>query len=168
MKKIRITLICCCIILVATCFFGCKDNKAEYLRMHIRANSNLEIDQKIKYEVKDVVVTFLTPIIKNAISKEDAMQKVAQSESVVKALIDQLLAQKGYNYVSKITIKNEQFPTRVYNGLTLDAGYYDAVIIELGEGKGDNWWCVVYPPLCFSGKEDINYRSKIFDIINNL
>lgn len=136
--------------------------------MHIRANSNLEIDQKIKYEVKDVVVTFLTPIIKNAISKEDAMQKVAQSESVVKALIDQLLAQKGYNYVSKITIKNEQFPTRVYNGLTLDAGYYDAVIIELGEGKGDNWWCVVYPPLCFSGKEDINYRSKIFDIINNL
>ena len=136
--------------------------------MHIRANSNLEIDQKIKYEVKDVVVTFLTPIIKNAISKEDAMQKVAQSESAVKALIDQLLAQKGYNYVSKITIKNEQFPTRVYNGLTLDAGYYDAVIIELGEGKGDNWWCVVYPPLCFSGKEDINYRSKIFDIINNL
>ena len=62
-------------------------------------------------------------------------------------------------------IRNEKFPTRVYGDLTLESGYYDAVIVELGKAEGANWWCVVYPPLCFSSGENIEYRSKIADII---
>ena len=168
MKKIRITFICCCIILFATCFLGCAKTKAEYLRIHIRANSNLITDQNVKYEIRDAVVEYLTPIIKTAHSKEDAILKIRSNESAVKELIDTLLSKKGYNYRSKISIKEEYFPTRVYEGLTLDAGVYEAVIIELGSGEGDNWWCVVYPQLCFSGKEDISYRSKIIEFINGL
>ena len=62
----------------------------------------------------------------------------------------------------------EEFPTRVYGGLTLENGFYDALIIELGSGKGDNWWCVVYPPLCFSGEgTNYVYKSKLKQIIND-
>ena len=168
MKKIGITFFCCCIILSLAFTFGCSPAKVEYLRIHIRANSNAVNDQSVKYEVRDAVVNYLTPIIENATSKEDAILKITNTQTAVKALIDGLLAKKGYKYKSKVSIKEELFPTRVYEGLTLEAGYYDAVIIELGEGSGDNWWCVVYPPLCFMGSEDITYRSKIWEIINGL
>ena len=91
MKKIRITFICCCIILFATCFLGCANAKAEYLRIHIRANSNLITDQNVKYEIRDAVVEYLTPIIKTAHSKEEAILKIRSNESAVKELIEILL-----------------------------------------------------------------------------
>ena len=78
----------------------------------------------------------------------------------------------GFNYVSNIKINNEYFPTRTYANTTLESGYYDAVIIELGEAEGDNWWCVMYPPLCFVNKNEnnmqIKYKSKIWEWINSL
>ena len=71
------------------------------------------------------------------------------------------------NYRSRAEVRKEYFPTRVYDGATLEAGDYEALIIELGEGTGDNWWCVIYPPLCFtSASADVQYRSIIKDIID--
>jgi stage II sporulation protein R len=69
-------------------------------------------------------------------------------------------------------VLNEKFPTRSYDGFVLEGGFYDALIIKLGAGEGDNWWCVVYPPLCFLEAEytdgqGIKYKSKIFEIIEN-
>ncbi len=168
MRKIRITFICCFIILLTACFIGCEINKTEYLRIHIRANSNDSIDQSVKYEIRDIVVSYLTPIVSKCLSKAEAVEKVEKEKNAVKALIDRHLAKKGFNYHCKVSIKNEEFPSRVYEGVTLKSGYYDALIIELGDASGDNWWCVVYPPLCFMGNEDIEYRSKIFDLINGL
>lgn len=168
MEKLRITFLCCCIIVFAGMFFGCNMPKNEYLRIHIRANSNEQSDQNIKYEIRDLVVEYLTPIVKNCVSKSQAIQVLNKNKSTVKALIDGFLTKKGYKYCCKLSIREENFPTRIYEGVTLEAGYYDALIIELGEGVGDNWWCVVYPPLCFIGSEDIEYRSKIIDFINGL
>ena len=74
---------------------------------------------------------------------------------------------RGYNYGARANVRAEEFPVRVYGELTLEAGVYDALIVELGTGKGDNWWCVIYPPLCFtSASADVQYRSVIYDIIN--
>ena len=168
MQKIRITFICCCIILVATCLFGCSGYQQEYLRIHVRANSNAACDQEIKYLIKDEVVEYLTPIVQNCKSKQDAINKIKEHQSSVNALIEGVLKKNGFNYGCKVSIREENFPTRVYEGVTLSAGYYDALIIELGSGKGDNWWCVVYPPLCFSGRDDITYRSMILDLINGV
>ena len=165
MLKIRITLICCCIILFATCLLGCSSYNKEYLRIHVRANSNAACDQEIKYLIKDEVVEFLTPLVATCASKEQAIKTLKENESAINQLIAGLLIKNGFNYGCKIAVKGENFPTRVYEGLTLSAGYYDALIIELGSGQGDNWWCVVYPPLCFTGSEDITYRSKIWDLI---
>lgn len=177
MKKIRITFICLSIILLVSALCSCggelfeskSENVAaeEYLRIHIRANSNAEKDQTVKYEIRDLVVNALAPILENAKSKPEAIAAVKQKESAVNGLIDRHLVEKGFSYKAKISIRNEKFPTRVYNDgeLVLNSGYYDAVIIELGEGAGENWWCVVYPPLCFTRGENVKYRSILYDFI---
>lgn len=166
MKKRCITFFCCCIIFLVSMTSGCLSQN-DYLRIHIRANSNSKQDQQIKYTVRDEVVLYLTPLVKDCVSKQDAIKVIEDNKSAVNRLIDELLIKNGFNYRSKISIRKEEFPTRVYENITLEAGVYDAVIIELGEGVGDNWWCVVYPSFCFSN-DNVNYRCKILDIINGL
>ena len=137
----------------------------EYLRIHIRANSSNKSDQDVKYKVKDEVVEYLTPVIANSSSKAEVIRRIENQKDEIKTLIDDFLRKNGYAYSSTVGIKNEKFPTRVYEDTTLPEGYYDAIIINLGSGKGENWWCVVYPPLCFTGGKDVKYRSKILEII---
>lgn len=167
MKKLGISLALILIIVLSAVVLRGSADKTEYLRIHVRANSNDRIDQDIKYKVKDLVVSYLTPIIENAKSKDEAILKIEQSKSAVNGLIARFLKENGFDYGAKTSLKREEFPTRVYGDLTLEAGVYDAVIIELGEGLGDNWWCVVYPPLCFTDGE-VEYRSVIADFFKRL
>ncbi len=140
----------------------------EYLRIHIRANSNISSDQQIKYIVKDKIVDYLTPFIAECDTKQKAENMLKNNLFGIEQVAKSTLRQNGFDYSVKASVKREEFPTRVYDGVCLESGFYDALIIELGSGKGDNWWCVVYPPLCFtkSGQGYV-YRSKILDIIND-
>ncbi len=167
MKKICITLELLIIILMTiACGTGSsRQEKTEYLRIHIRANSNSEYDQSVKYKIRDDVVPYLTPYLANCHSKDEAADVITQQKEILEKRIDGILKSNGYGYSSSVKIRNEKFPTRVYGELTLDSGYYDAVIVELGKAEGDNWWCVVYPPLCFTSGENVKYRSKIAEII---
>lgn len=140
----------------------------EYLRIHIRADSNSEEDQAVKYLIKEEVVNFLTPYIAQCKTKKDAEDLLNQKLGDIENVCDKVLYKEGFSYSSRAKINNEKFPTRVYGELTLENGFYDALIIELGSGKGDNWWCVVYPPLCFmDGNLKYEYKSKIYEIINS-
>lgn len=139
----------------------------EYLRIHIRANSNLAEDQQVKYVVKDKIVEYLTPFISDCNTKQKAETFLEDNLKGIEQVALAVLRQNGFNYSVKASVKREEFPTRVYDGVCLESGFYDALIIELGSGKGDNWWCVVYPPLCFTGGVSLVYRSKILDIIND-
>jgi len=170
MKKICITFLLLFIIFLTVGCSGFNSSginsaETEYLRIHVRANSNEDCDQSVKYIIKDAVVNFLTPYISNCQSKDDTAKVIETKIRDIEYIIDRILHSKGFKYTSKVCIKNEKFPSRVYDGITLESGYYDAVIVYLGEGKGDNWWCVVYPPLCFTGTENVIYRSKILEII---
>ena len=139
----------------------------DYLRIHVRANSNSETDQSIKYIVKDEVVKFITPYAAQCVDKKKAIEIISGILPEIEEVCDRVLKENGFSYTSKASIRAEEFPTRVYGDLTLESGLYDALIIELGTGTGDNWWCVIYPPLCFtSGTADVRYRSAIWDIIN--
>lgn len=144
-----------------------EDVDYDYLRLHIRANSNSAIDQNIKYLIKDEMVNFLTPYLCNVKSKEKAIEVVQSYSNLIKSLCVNKLKADGFNYSVNVKIANEYFPTRTYSNTTLESGYYDAVIVELGEAKGDNWWCVMYPPLCFVNKNEntmqIKYKSKIVE-----
>ena len=145
-------------------------SNADYLRIHIRANSNSEIDQEVKYLIKDEFVNYLTPKIAFCKSKQDVVNVVEQEYENLKNLADDVLLKNNFNYTSNVTIKTEMFPTRSYEGYTLNSGVYDALIVELGEAQGNNWWCVIYPPLCFTNYSSSNftsvvYKSKIWEII---
>lgn len=145
-----------------------QNSNNDYLRIHIRANSNSVVDQSIKYEIKREVVEFLTPYLAQILSKEEAVRVIGDLESEIKNVCDQTLNNNGFDYSSEVIVRNEFFPSRNYEDLTLADGYYDALIINLGSGTGDNWWCVVYPPLCFvgsQGTQNIYYRSILYDII---
>jgi stage II sporulation protein R len=141
----------------------------EYLRIHVRADSNEQNAQQVKYIVKDAVVEYLTPIIANITTKQMAKERLQKETANIKVVCDKVLKEQGYDYQSKVSLKSEEFPTRTYDNFTLEQGIYDALIIELGSGKGDNWWCVVYPPLCFveEGKTSYIYKSKIYEIIKD-
>ncbi len=169
MKKICISFLLIGIIFVIVIAgINTSSVNEEYLRIHIRANSNSNMDQEIKYIVKDEVVNFLTPYIAECDSKEKVVTMLNSNKEKIENIIDSLLYNYGFNYNSSVAIRNEMFPTRVYENFTLYEGVYDAIIIELGKAEGDNWWCVVYPPLCFtSGSYSIKYKSKILEIIQN-
>ena len=167
MKNLCITLILIFIItLTVAANVSSPKPSEEYLRIHIRANSNESIDQNIKYQVKDCLVNYLTPYIAECNSKEQAEMLLKAKKNQLESIVDNLLKSKGFSYSSTIVVRSEMFPTRVYEDFTLEEGFYDAVIVELGKAEGDNWWCVVYPPLCFTGNESgIVYKSKILEII---
>ena len=149
-----------------------REESYDYLRLHIRANSNLTIDQTVKYEIKSKLVDFLTPYFAESESKKEAIANVKRLTTRIESLCDNVLRDRGFLYTSKVNINNEYFPARTYNNTTLESGYYDAVIVELGEAKGDNWWCVMYPPLCFVNNFEqsmqINFKSKILEWLKDL
>ena len=176
MKKIFVI----CLLVVAVCLtigvcYNANQNisaDADYLRIHIRANSNDTIDQNIKYKIKDAIVEFLTPQIAACTTKQDVVKVVEKNKENIKEIADSILLNNGFEYQSNIKINNEYFPTRSYQNYTLESGFYDAVVVELGSATGNNWWCVLYPPLCFvnytanSGQEVV-YKSRILEIIKS-
>lgn len=157
-------------ILLVALYSPKQPNNSQYLRIHIRANSNGIDDQNIKYAVKNAITDYLTPKLCSIESKQEALKIINQNIANIVDVCNQVLHNYGFDYQSNAKIMPETFPTRSYFGLTLNSGVYDALIVNLGSGSGDNWWCVVYPPLCFVGVEDtesnqIHYRSKILEII---
>ena len=166
MKKIALVLIIICMALTV----GCINSDGEFLRIHIRANSNSSIDQRVKYQVKDEIVDALIPLLAYAETKEESEEIIKANFVLIESVADKVLRENGFNYTSKAKLSYEEFPTRSYDGLTLEKGFYDALVLELGTGTGDNWWCVVYPPLCFTqgSSENIVYKSKIWEIIQKV
>ena len=142
---------------------------SEYLRIHIRADSNAEDDQTVKYLVRDELVSYLTPIVADYKTREDAIVGVGMHIKDLEREAERVLKANGFSYGARVELKKEKFPTRVYGEYTLPAGEYAALIVRLGRGNGDNWWCVVYPPLCFAGEagQNIIYKSRIQEIIQN-
>lgn len=143
---------------------------ADYLRIHIRANSNDVDDQNIKYTIKDAMVEFLAPKLAFCASKQQVVELINNNTQQLENLANCTLKAHGFDYVAKIKIDSEMFPTRTYEGYTLQSGVYDAIIVELGSAAGNNWWCVMYPPLCFvnysaENSQNIVYKSKIWEII---
>ena len=173
MKKVCIIFLLSIIIsLTALGFSGCfgsATEQSEYLRIHIRADSNDEDAQAVKYLVRDGIVAYLTPLVAEYETKAAATAGIEKNLAGSETAANEVLTRNGFDYAARAEVRTEEFPTRVYGDYTLPAGTYTALIVELGSGKGDNWWCVVYPPLCFAGSSQGNvvYKSKIAEIIEN-
>lgn len=167
MKRIVAIIFLCAIFGGIVALFAKKqDVKEEYLRIHIRANSNLECDQDIKFQIKDKIVEFLTPVIASCQTRTQFESALVQNLPQIECIANKILAQNSFDYKSSAVVTREFFPTRSYQSVTLESGEYEALVVNLGSGKGDNWWCVVYPPLCFVNSST-TYKSRILEIIKN-
>lgn len=118
-------------------------------RLHVIANSDSEEDQNLKYKVRDHLLAYMNSICENCQSKEEAILIVQQHKNTFEQIANDTVKEEGYSYTININIGNFEFPTKHYGDISLPAGYYDALRVEIGEAKGQNWWCVMFPPLCF-------------------
>ena len=141
-------------IYTAFCAFSYANNISTNIsntvfRLHVIANSDSDEDQNLKYKVRDDLIEYMNNICKNCSSKEEAIRIVDNNKENFKQIAFKRIKKEGHNYDVKIEIGNFEFPTKEYGDISLPAGMYDALKVEIGEAKGRNWWCVMFPPLCF-------------------
>lgn len=170
MKKIVYIILIFAVISACVVFGGCgnKVKPNDCVRIHVRADSNSESDQNVKMKVVEKVVEYLTPHLAKCKTSQEAKAEISAILDEIEAVADKVLCENGKGYRAKASLRKEKFPTRNYNGIAFDGGIYDALIVELGSGKGDNWWCVAFPPLCFvpsEASENFKYRSIIVELI---
>ena len=119
-------------------------------RLHVIANSDSEIDQNLKYTVRDSLLEYMNELCANCTSKEEAITIASQNLENFKEIALNTIKSEGFNYSVNVQIGNFEFPTKHYGDISLPAGYYDALKVEIGKAQGQNWWCVMFPPLCFT------------------
>ena len=127
----------------------CSNIADSVFRLHVIANSDSTEDQNLKYIVRDSIIKYVKEISNNAASKDEIIEISQNNLKEIEAIALQTIQEHGYNYTVKVSIGNFTFPSKQYGDITLPPGYYDALKIEIGEAKGQNWWCVMFPPLCF-------------------
>ncbi len=120
-----------------------------FFRLHILANSNLEIDQKLKLKVRDGIIDYMESQNFSDKSKSDVIKFTQENLEILKGITEEIIKSSGFNYPVSLEIGNFYFPTKVYGNLSLPAGSYDALRIKIGNAEGENWWCSLFPPLCF-------------------
>jgi stage II sporulation protein R len=124
-------------------------NPQDVMRLHVLANSDSDRDQQIKYKVRDAIVTYLTPQLEQISSPVQARQIISSNQEQLVKLADEVLSKEQAGYQARLQMGEFDFPIRSYGTLLFPAGRYEAVKILLGQGAGQNWWCVLFPPLCF-------------------
>ena len=147
-------------------------------RLHVIANSDSNEDQQLKLKVRDSLLQYMNTLCSNCSTKEEAMLIANNHKNDFQEIAENVIIENNYNYPVKIKINNFYFPTKTYGDISLPAGYYDALRVEIGEAKGKNWWCVMFPSLCFiyissgvvssEGKENLekNLDSESYEIIS--
>lgn len=118
-------------------------------RLHVIANSDTDEDQALKLKVRDSLLGYMNEICSNCCTKAEAISIATQHKDEFQKIAEQTINDSGYTYSVKININNFYFPTKNYGDISLPAGMYDALRVEIGEAKGQNWWCVMFPSLCF-------------------
>lgn len=126
------------------------------IRIHVLGNSNSDSDQAIKITVKDAVVSYLAPQLESAQSLEESRKIIKENMNQIAQIANETLAKQGCNKTVTMQYGIFDFPVKYYGGFSLPAGRYEALRILIGEAKGQNWWCVLFPPLCFT---DCNVQS---------
>lgn len=125
------------------------DYKEKLIRFHVIANSDTDEDQELKLKVRDAVIAYLQPKLENSKSIEESEDIIKNEYDNLEKVSKKVIYDNGYNYSVNIGLKYSDFPAKQYSSVVLPAGKYKALKIVIGEGKGKNWWCVMFPPLCF-------------------
>lgn len=138
-----------------------KDIASKVIRFHVIANSDSKDDQALKLKVRDKVLEYMQPKLKKSKSIDESRKVIQQSNEEIIAIANRVIKENGYNYSVRTTLSNENFPIKTYGNITLPQGKYEAYRIIIGTGKGQNWWCVMFPPVCFIDitKGEVSYKQ---------
>ena len=157
MKKIELSILVA--IIITSLFFsdvsvfakGCDNISNKVLRLHITANSNSSDDQTLKLKVRDAVLQKADEIIFANDGKNEACDVISKNIAHITKTAKDVITENGYDYPVSCKVERRYFTTRIYDDITMPAGEYDALCIDIGSGKGKNWWCVCFPPMCLPG-----------------
>ncbi|GAB6085618.1 stage II sporulation protein R [Alkaliphilus crotonatoxidans] len=133
-------------------------NKESLIRFHVLANSDSPADQALKLKVRDQIMKEMSDSLKNVKSIEESRVIISKELDHIQAVAAQVVAENQENYAVTVALEKQTFPTRKYGNLIFPAGDYEALRVIIGEGQGQNWWCVMFPPLCF-----IDVKSGLVD-----
>ena len=151
----------------------------EAIRLRVLANSNSKEDQELKLKVRDALLNYMNNLCADCSTKQEAISIANEHKEDFQKIAENTIKENGYDYSVKININNFYFPTKNYGDISLPAGFYDALRVEIGEAKGQNWWCVMFPSLCFvditsgvvddDAKENLesNLDEESYDIISD-
>jgi len=137
--------------------------REDVLRLHIIANSDSEADQNLKLMVRDKILSDGVEIFDGSVNIENAVSKIEPELDNIKNVAEKYIKEQDFDYSVKVTLSREYFTTRTYDTVTLPAGRYLALRIVIGEGKGHNWWCVMFPPMCLPAADK---KEEISDVLN--
>lgn len=139
------------ILISATAYTNavCQDISDSVFRLHVIANSNSLEDQNLKYLVRDNILDYMNTLTNGITSKEEIINVISNNLESFRNIAQNTVYENGYNYEVTAEIGNFDFPTKTYGDVSFPAGYYDALRIKIGNAEGKNWWCVMFPPLCF-------------------
>lgn len=147
--SLLVALIICGVLNINAFSQQCDNIREKMLRMHVIANSDSEEDQQLKLKVRDAVLLAGEKVFDGSVTATEAKEKITPHIDYLENIALETIKNEGFDYNVKITVEKEYFNTRTYeNSVTLPAGYYTAVKVIIGEGKGQNWWCVMFPPMC--------------------
>ena len=141
----------------------CEDLRKIVLRLHIIANSDYADDQNLKLEIRDEILSQSTDLFYTATDITSAKIIAEQRLSEFKEIAEQVISDNGFDYTVSVKLDKSFFETRVYDDFTLPAGIYDSLLITIGEGKGKNWWCVIFPEICVSAAS----KGDLTDTVSN-
>lgn len=171
MKKIIIILSIITIIFVSNNTTDDLIIPDESIRIRVIANSNGTKDQAVKKVIKDKVEEEVTNLLKDVTNIEEARTTLKENIRVINESVEKVLKANNYDPSYKVNFGYNLFPEKKYKGVVYKEGYYESVVVTLGEGKGDNWWCVLFPPLCLmetdqADLEEVEYKSFIKEVID--
>lgn len=148
---IILILLCIFILISAISYVDAVSNDISnsVFRLHVIANSDTDEDQNLKYKIRDKLLEYMNSISKNCSSKEEIIKVANSHKKEFHDIAKQVITENGYDYNVTIKIGNFDFPTKNYGDISFPAGNYDALRVEIGNASGQNWWCVMFPPLCF-------------------
>ena len=132
-----------------------RDLADRVVRLHVLANSDSEEDQALKLLVRDAVLERATALLEQTESRAEAEALLRESLPELETIAEETVRANGYSYAVTAELEDTSFPTKEYDGFSLPAGEYLALRILIGEGAGQNWWCVVFPPLCTAASADV-------------
>ena len=161
-NKIFIVLLLICVLNLNSCTSGklledstqtkeliYEDIANEIIRFHVIANSNTDEDQALKIKVRDKVIEFVSNSLNGSKNLDESRQFIIDNKSNIEDIAKSVIIENGYSYNVTSTLSRENFPDKIYGDVVFPQGEYEAYRILIGEAKGENWWCVMFPPLCF-------------------